>query len=104
VYFDTNRFEVKPQFEGPLEARAKELLRNPQLEVKIEGHADRRGGDELNLILSQRRAQAVRDVLLGKGVPEERMEAQGYGASRPADPANTPDAWAKNRRVEIVPR
>src|SRR5690606_38643312 len=73
--------------------------------VKIDGHADERGTFLYNLQLSMERAQSVRDILLqGSGsdlTKAKRIETAAYSKTAPIDPANSPDAWAKNRRVEV---
>ncbi len=73
-------------------------------EIEIAGHTDSRGQDAYNLDLSQRRASAVRDYLMAYGVPAEALTARGYGETRPLDPAETPEAWEKNRRTEFSVR
>jgi outer membrane protein OmpA-like peptidoglycan-associated protein len=69
--------------------------------IEIGGHTDSRGADDFNLRLSQERADAVRDYLVGKGVPEESLLSVGYGETRPLDPALTAEAYEKNRRTEF---
>lgn len=69
--------------------------------IEIAGHTDFKGPDDANMILSQSRANAVRDYLLKRGVPEESLTAKGYGESEPLDPALTEEAAAKNRRTEF---
>lgn len=70
--------------------------------LRIEGHADNRGSDEYNQKLSQRRADAVKDAVVEKGVGAERVESIGFGESRPKVPQDNEFAWAKNRRVELI--
>ncbi len=68
----------------------------------LEGHADRRGTERYNDALSRRRAQAVKDYLLGLGIPDERVHMRHFGERRPQDPADNELAWARNRRVSIT--
>lgn len=80
-----------------------EALKRPQLanmRVRIEGHTDSSGGRALNLSLSQRRAQAVADYLVGQGIAAERLEVRGYGYDRPLP--GRPASAGANRRVEAV--
>jgi hypothetical protein len=70
--------------------------------VIIEGHADVRGPDDYNLALSQRRAELARAALVKQGFTVERIDAVGYGRSRPRDPGTSDEAHHRNRRVEFV--
>jgi OOP family OmpA-OmpF porin len=69
--------------------------------VEVDGHTDSRGSDAHNLDLSQRRAAAVRQYLVGHGIAPERLEAQGFGESKPVADNDTAHGMALNRRVEL---
>ncbi len=75
---------------------------SPNAPVRIEGHTDNRGSANLNQVLSQRRAEAVREALIARGVDGRRMTAVGLGASSPVASNETADGRARNRRVEII--
>jgi peptidoglycan-associated lipoprotein len=81
---------------------AKYLADNPRVEVRLEGHADERGSREYNIGLGENRAQAVRQVLLLRGVGSAEMNTVSYGEERPAAGGSDDEAWALNRRVELV--
>jgi len=102
VYFEFDRSEVQPQFTDLLAAHARNLAANPRIEVRLEGHADERGSREYNIGLGERRAQAVRRILLIQGASAGQITTVSYGEERPAEPGSTESAYAKNRRVEIV--
>ena len=70
--------------------------------IEIGGHTDARGADSYNLRLSQDRADAVKGYMEGKGVEGSKLRAVGYGESRPIDPEQTVEAYAKNRRMEFT--
>ena len=70
--------------------------------VIIEGHADERGTREYNLALGDRRAVAVRDYLLAKGLNDARVRTVSYGKERPAVSGSNEESWAKNRRAATV--
>jgi OOP family OmpA-OmpF porin len=70
--------------------------------VRIEGHTDNRGDHDANVALSQGRAQACLEYLVGKGIARERLAAQGFGPDRPLDPGRGRAAEARNRRVEFI--
>jgi len=79
------------------------LLAHPELTlVRVEGHTDDTGHHAYNLKLSQRRAEAVREALIARGVAATRLEARGYGAGRPRVEGQSESARAENRRVELV--
>jgi OOP family OmpA-OmpF porin len=82
--------------------RAADLLKEyPDIKVEISGHTDDRGKPELNKALSQKRAEAVRDYLFGKGIAADRLTAVGYGSDRPIDDNKRSAGRAKNRRIEF---
>ena len=70
--------------------------------IEVAGHTDSRGSDGYNMDLSQRRAEAVRNYLVGKGIAADRLSARGYGESQPVADNATDEGRFKNRRVELV--
>jgi outer membrane protein OmpA-like peptidoglycan-associated protein len=102
VSFATGSNEILPNSEPLLLEVADVLLRDASLElIEIQGHTDNRGGRELNMKLSQSRAEAVREWLIRHGVEPARLMAQGYGPTRPIAPNITAHNRARNRRVQF---
>jgi len=97
VYFDTDMYTIRDDARPVLDSQASWLTRYPQVAVRIEGNADERGTREYNFALAARRASAVRDYLVSRGVAAGRIETVSYGKERPIDPSSTEEAWAKNR-------
>jgi peptidoglycan-associated lipoprotein len=104
IYFDFDSNMIKPEYQPIIDGHARFLRANPTRHIFIEGNTDERGSREYNLALGQRRAEAVRNALKLLGVQDSQMEAVSFGKEKPADPGHDEDAWAKNRRVEIVYR
>jgi outer membrane protein OmpA-like peptidoglycan-associated protein len=103
VYFEYDKAIIKKESYPILDAVAATMQGNPSIAlIEIQGHTDERGDDDYNLKLSDRRAHAVRDYLIGKGVDEKRLTAQGYGETQPLDRRHNEAAWAKNRRVAFL--
>jgi outer membrane protein OmpA-like peptidoglycan-associated protein len=102
VLFDTGRATLKPGAARTIERLAQALKDNPNTRVMIEGHTDSVGGDEYNMGLSERRAEAVADALRFRGVPADRYEAKGLGKDFPVASNDTQSGRQQNRRVEIV--
>ena len=103
IYFDFNKAIVKPESEPTLKEIAKLLKQNPKLKLYVVGHTDNVGSMNANMDLSQRRAQAVLQVLITEhGVDKARLAAYGVGPLSPAAPSKTDEGRAKNRRVELV--
>ncbi|MFT3694788.1 MAG: OmpA family protein [Kofleriaceae bacterium] len=103
VYFEYDKAIIKKESYPILDAVAATLQGNPSINlVEIQGHTDERGDDAYNLDLSDRRAHSVREYLIGKGVAEGRLTAQGYGETQPLDRNHNEAAWAKNRRVAFL--
>lgn len=103
VGFATNAYQIDPQGKSRLTKLGKFMATYSHLfeRVKISGHTDSRGGKEYNDKLSQDRADSVLKVFAEAGVEEEKMQAVGYGLTRPLDSKETDQAWEKNRRTEI---
>jgi outer membrane protein OmpA-like peptidoglycan-associated protein len=103
VLFASDTSELLPSARQRLDDVAKALLEgNPEAQIVVEGHTDSRGGESYNLDLSARRAEAVRAYLVSRGVPAERVRAQGLGLARPVADNKSAEGRANNRRVEIV--
>lgn len=102
IYFSYNQASIAPEFRQILDAHASLLKDFPDLNVRLEGHADERGSREYNVALSERRAFAVRDYLQIKGVQRGQTDVVGYGEEVPATFGHGEGAWSKNRRVEII--
>jgi outer membrane protein OmpA-like peptidoglycan-associated protein len=102
ILFDTGKATLQPASDAPLNQVLQMLQQDDSLKVLIEGHTDNVGAAAANQALSEKRAQAVRDWLIGKGIAADRLGAKGYGASKPVADNNTEDGKAKNRRVELV--
>ena len=103
VNFEFGRSTLAATSHGLLDEIADLLVAHPEVvRVRVEGHTDLVGSPAANQALSQSRAEAVRAYLVSAGVPADRIEAKGYGASRPVVDATTPEANEINRRVEFV--
>ncbi|MBC6980302.1 peptidoglycan-associated lipoprotein Pal [Caulobacter sp. 17J80-11] len=102
VYFDFDQYSVRDEARGVLDAQAAWLARYPGVTVRIEGNADERGTREYNMALGARRANAVRDYLVSRGVSASRIETISYGKERPIDPGSNEDAWARNRNAHTA--
>lgn len=104
VYFEFDSSELSSEAQATVREHAEFLVNNPDVSVRLEGHADERGTREYNIGLGERRAQAVARVMLSRGASSEQFEIISYGEERPAVLGSNEEAWAKNRRVEIVYR
>lgn len=102
ILFATNSFSVRPDLRRDLQALASNLKAYPESTVQIVGHTDSDGDASFNQGLSERRANAVADVLLTEGIPFARIQAFGVGESQPVASNLTPEGKAQNRRVEII--
>jgi peptidoglycan-associated lipoprotein len=102
VNFDFDSAELTVSARSTLNRQSAFLSLNPDLKIVIEGHADERGTREYNLALGERRATAVRDYLVAKGINAARVRTVSYGKERPAVSGSDEAAWAKNRRANTV--
>ncbi len=102
VYFDFDSYTVKPLYDTAVAAHGKFLSSVPALKIRIEGNTDERGGAEYNLALGQKRAEALRKVLVVHGANASQIEAVSYGKEKPKAAGHDESAWSQNRRAEIV--
>jgi outer membrane protein OmpA-like peptidoglycan-associated protein len=102
INFDTNKFKVLPESEWILEKARASMVANPDATIVISGHTDSVGSDEDNRTLSQKRAQAVKDWLVEKGINAGRMKVVGKGELEPMATNETEDGKAQNRRIEFL--
>lgn len=102
IRFDFDKYNIKPEWLPVLDNAVDTLLNNPKINIVIEGHTDNTGDYQYNQRLSERRAKAVYDYLVNKGVAPDRMEMVGYGETWPEISNLTPQGRAINRRVEIT--
>jgi len=102
VFFEFDRADLKPESEVELMEVVRLLRAHPKWKVEVQGHTDSIGTAAHNQQLSQRRAEAVRHFLISRGISPERIQARGYGSSRPIASNATDEGRALNRRTEIV--
>lgn len=102
VYFDLDRYDIRSDAMPVLDAQAAWLRQYPAVKIRVEGNCDERGTREYNLALGARRANAVRDYLISRGVPASRITTLSWGKERPVDPGSNEDAWARNRNGHTV--
>ena len=98
VFFDFNQSTLTSKAQETLDKQASWLSRVPSATILIEGHCDERGTREYNLALGERRATAVKDYLISKGVAASRIKTISYGKERPAVLGSNEWAWSQNRR------
>jgi len=102
VYYDLDRYDIKPEFRQAIEANARYLRAHPGARVTIQGNGDERGSREYNLALGQRRAEGVRQMMHVSGAAERQMEAVSFGEEKPKALGHDEASWAQNRRSDLV--
>lgn len=101
LYFDADKYTIKEECIPSLEAVYRFLLENPDIVIEVGGHTNNRPSDDFAQTLSNDRAKAVADWLIGKGIPKERVQYKGYGKTQPTDTNTTPEGRKRNQRVEF---
>ncbi|MFW5951435.1 MAG: OmpA family protein [Gemmatimonadota bacterium] len=101
IHFAYDRSEITPEAEQKLMQKVAVMRANPDVQIRIAGHADERGSIEYNRALGQRRAEAAKDFLVGFGIAPTRITTVSFGEDRPLVNASNEDAWAMNRRDEF---
>jgi len=102
VLFEYDSFVVKDEYRPMIEAHAKYLQANKSARATLQGHADERGTREYNIALGQKRADAVKKMMLLLGATELQVETVSFGEEKPKVDGHDEGAWAQNRRVEIL--
>jgi peptidoglycan-associated lipoprotein len=102
VFFEYDSDEITSSAESKLNTKAAVLRANPNVRIRIEGHADQRGSTEYNLALGQRRAEAVRAYMVNLGIDGGRMSTISYGKERPLMEGDDESSYARNRRAEFA--
>lgn len=101
-YFDLDKSDLKAEYDPVLKAHASYLAEHPEAKVRIEGHADERGGREYNRQLGEKRAEIVRAELLVRGAPERQVGVKSYGEAKPRLKGHDEESWAENRRADVI--
>ena len=101
ILFDVDKTDVKPAARDSIAKAAEVLVKYPDTYITVEGHTDSTGKPEYNQGLSERRANAVRDLLVRDSVPSSRLSIKGYGASDPVADNSTTEGRQSNRRVQL---
>ncbi len=103
VQFDTDKWDIKPDFDNDLSKVLRVLQRNPKSTAKIEGHADKRARSSAkhNMMLSKNRAAAIRQYFVANGIDASRITSEGFGFNRPIAPNDPETGNIENRRVDV---
>jgi len=102
IFFDYDKSDITDQGKAILDAKVPILNANPGIRIRVEGNCDRRGSDEYNLALGQRRAASAKRYLTEHGIDAARIDIISYGAERPVAEGDAEDAYSQNRRDEFV--
>jgi outer membrane protein OmpA-like peptidoglycan-associated protein len=101
LQFEIAKAKISPESYQELDVLVSMLKENPKMVIQLEGHTDFLGNPEKNLKLSEQRVEAVKNYLTSKGVHKGRVKTKAFGGSQPLSRDNTPEAHARNRRVEM---
>ncbi|HEY0677250.1 MAG TPA: OmpA family protein [Chitinophagaceae bacterium] len=101
VFFDFDKYDLRPESFVELDRVVKLLNENPKIEIEMSAHTDSFGSDEYNFKLSDDRARSVREYILSQGITPSRIISQGYGETKPVVPNDNPENRQLNRRVEF---
>jgi outer membrane protein OmpA-like peptidoglycan-associated protein len=104
ILFEQSKSVMLTGSQAELDRLAEMLLRHPDINLTIEGHTDNIGDPNKNMVLSQDRARVTARYLVEKGISGKRIDAKGYGSTRPLSTENNAAAHAKNRRVVFILR
>ncbi|MGA1273172.1 MAG: OmpA family protein [Burkholderiaceae bacterium] len=104
VYFDFDKFDIKPQFHNTVSAYGNYLAVVKEAKILVEGNADERGTVEYNLALGQKRAEAVSIALQAIGANADNIEAISNGEEKPRNRGKSDAAYAENRRADLIVR
>lgn len=101
IYFSRGDYHIQDSSFQELNELLLLLNQYPDMDIRLEGHTDRLGGRESNLILSRNRVEEIKKFLTGRGINDKRIQTKAYGGSRPISTENTEESRQLNRRVEV---
>jgi peptidoglycan-associated lipoprotein len=104
VYYEFDKYDVKPEYRTLVESHARWLKANPKAKLVIEGNADERGSREYNVALGQRRAESVTKMLMLLGAKADQIEAVSWGEEKPRSGGHDETSWSENRRADFATR
>ena len=102
IYYELDKYDVRDEFRGLIEAHAKYLRENPSARMLIQGNTDERGSREYNVSLGQRRSDGVKRMLVLLGARDEQIESVSLGEEKPQADGHEEAAWSKNRRSDML--
>ena len=102
IFYDFDKFDVRDEYRGLVEAHAKYLRDNPGAKMLIQGNTDERGSREYNVGLGQRRSDGVKKLLMLLGAKESQIESVSLGEEKPRSEGHDEQAWTQNRRCDIL--
>ncbi|MCU7548030.1 OmpA family protein [Chitinophagaceae bacterium LB-8] len=102
LMFEKNSSVINDSYKSDLASAVEVFNKYPETNIVIEGHTDDSGSDEYNMTLSEKRANAVKDFFISKGVSADRLTTKGYGETQPKYANDTEENRKKNRRVELA--
>ena len=102
IYFDYDKSEIRAEYLDIVAQHGRFLAQNPEGRVRLEGHTDERGAREYNIALGESRSKAIGRMLQLQGVSSAQTRSVSYGEELPVDEGHNNEAWAKNRRVNII--
>ncbi len=102
IYFEFDSASIRNEDRATIQAHAEYLSQHSSASVVLEGHTDERGSREYNIALGEKRAKAVRQLLLFQGAVASQLQTVSYGEENPVAIGHDEDAWQQNRRVEIT--
>ena len=102
IYFDFDKSEIRAEYLDIVAQHGRFLAQNPEGRVRLEGHTDERGAREYNIALGESRSKGIGRMLQLQGVSSAQTRSVSYGEELPVDEGHNNEAWAKNRRVNII--
>lgn len=100
--FGYDRFDLSDEDMMSVYAHAEKLITHSKKQIRVEGHTDERGSREYNIALGERRAKAVANILMLKGVPQSQISVVSYGKEKPSVMGHDESSWVQNRRAVII--
>ncbi len=102
IFFDFDKYTLRPASHHELDRLVKFLKDNPQVHIRLEGHTDGKGNHDYNVTLSENRAKVAYDYLVARRIAKERLAYKGFGPDKPIATNSTPEGRAQNRRTEVI--
>lgn len=102
IYFNFDSSKISSEMQNTISKQIEFLKKYPKIKVILEGHTDERGSNAYNVVLGEKRANAIKEILVKSGIKKDQIEVISYGEMKPISNESSEEGWKKNRRAVFI--